>query len=183
MDYSRVIIHPRFIHYFTLRQASTRSTGTPCFLSCLRAFRRKWKMSGIRWSVSAQSSHAAESKSNLRCSRRIGNSFRLRRLTPSSFAVKYGWDDGRHREEGREGAGFRRVVKTWRLAATGRFRHFLPSVGNALRIENALKKINQDSREPFLRRIHSRRSFRAHNPYNTVFKLVRDCENIYRLFC
>lgn len=36
MDYSRVIIHPRFIHYFTLRQASTRSTGIkppPSFLS------------------------------------------------------------------------------------------------------------------------------------------------------
>lgn len=49
--------------------------------------------------VSRHKARVAESKSNLRCSRCIGNSFRLR-LTPNSFAVKYEWDD--RKQKGRK---------------------------------------------------------------------------------
>lgn len=86
----------------------TRSTGTePRFLpfSCVyEHFGGNGKCREFA-EVSRHKARVAESKSNLRCSRCIGNSFRLRRLTPSSFAVKYGWDEGKQKKEGRKGVG------------------------------------------------------------------------------
>lgn len=149
MDYSQVIIHPRFIHYFTLRQASTRSTGTrpPCppFSYVYEHFSGNGKCREFA-EVSRYKARAAESKSNLRCSRCIGNSFRLRRLTPSSFAVKYGWDDGSHRK----GVDSRRVdiinfeLDWWRLSSHRTTPIFSSVCGKRVtNIRSIVKKINR----------------------------------------
>lgn len=97
--YSRVIIHPRFIHYFTLRQASIR-IGFPHlpFIYVYEHFGGNGKCREFA-EVPRHKAHAAESKSNLRCSRCIKNSFRLRRLTRSSFAAS---EMTKGRKEGRK---------------------------------------------------------------------------------
>lgn len=97
---SWVIIHPRFIYYFTLRQASIR-IGFPHlpFIYVYEHFGGNGKCREFA-EVPRHKAHAAESKSNLRCSRCIKNSFRLRRLIPSSFAVG---KMRKGRKEGRKG--------------------------------------------------------------------------------
>lgn len=95
-----VIIHPRFIHYFTLRQAASIRIGFPHlpFVYVYEHFGGNGKCREFA-EVPRHKAHAVESKSNLRCLRCIKNSFRLRRLTPSSFAAS---EMTKGRKEGRK---------------------------------------------------------------------------------
>lgn len=99
--YSPVIIHPRFIHYFTLRQAASIRIGFPHlpFVYVYEHFGGNGKCREFA-EVPRHKAHAVESKSNLRCLRCIKNSFRLRRLTSSSFAASEMTKD---RKEGKKG--------------------------------------------------------------------------------